>query len=126
MLYADFHECYGINLAEVVYDMGHGGSFYTPRLLLSLIFELPPDSRFIAVHRDGDEGYRAWRQWGSVTFLNQLLANISNVNQAHMLGSLEWADGKRPEYSPINDPGVTVEETKPPSLEEISGVFFNA
>lgn len=102
-----------------------GGSLYSPRLVLSLIFELPPDSRYVAAQRDGGDLKGEWTHWGSVTFTNQLLASISNWSQAHTLGALNYEDGKKPEYSPINDPHESVVRKRPPTLEELNGIFFN-
>lgn len=99
------------------------GSWYSPRLLLSLIFELSPDSRFIAAHRSDPEDTGEWRVWGSRTFQSQLLASVSNWNQLHTIGGLNWDKGKEPTYDPVQDPGSkTKAEKKPPSLEEI---FFH-
>lgn len=96
------------------------GSWYSPRLLLSLIFELSPDSRFIASHRVDPEGTNEWRVWGSRTFLAQLMASISNWNQLHTIGALNWEKGKEPTYDPVTDPGSRVKaEKRPPTLEEI-------
>lgn len=97
------------------------GSWYSPRLLLSLIFELSPDSRFMAAHRADPEDTAEWRAWGSRTFQNQILASISNWTQLHTIGGLNWDKGKQPEYSPLTDPSQdqAKKPKRPPSLEEI-------
>lgn len=77
------------------------GSWYSPRLLLSLISELSFDSRFVSARRPGDAS--EWRLWASNTFVSQMLAGIFNWVQIHALGALNWPDPK-PAFQPVRDP----------------------
>ncbi len=102
------------------------GSWYSPRLLLSLIFELSPDSRFTAARRDDPEETREWRAWGSRTFQSQLMAALTNWTQIHAIGGLQWPEGKGPTYTPVTDPGSRAPKKRPPTLGEIHNLFASA
>lgn len=97
------------------------GRFYSPRLLLYLISELPVDSRYFSAARPGDTD--EWRLWSSASFQNQLLAAAFNWQQLHAISVISWDKGKQPEFVPISDPSTQYQENKPPeqmSLAEIS------
>lgn len=89
------------------------GSWYSPRLLLSLISELSIDSRYVAARRGGD--YNEWRMWSSRTFSNQLAAGAFNWTQIHALGALDWGKDA-PKFEPIRDPSHSEEKKAPEEM----------
>ena len=102
------------------------GSWYSPRLLLSLISELSVDSRFVAAQRNRKDRSDEWQVWGSRTFQNQVLAAVANWAQLHTIGALNWENGKQPEFDPINDPGTAVDDKRPPTINEVHAFFMSA
>lgn len=103
------------------------GSWYSPRLLLSLISELSFDSRFVAAQRGRRDGSDEWRLWGSRTFQTQVMAADANWSQLHTLGALNWEKGEQPEFDPITDPGAGERvEKRPPSLKDLNSLFMSA
>lgn len=103
------------------------GSWYSPRLLLSLIFELSPDSRFAAARRPDPSESGEWRTWSSRTFQNQLLTSVSNWSQLNTIGSVNWEKGKQPKYDPITTPADRdPHEGEPPSIFDFFNVLSGA
>lgn len=98
------------------------GSSYSPRLVLSLIFELSPDSRFMAARRPRQSEDDSWIPWGSMTFQNQLLKTISNQMQAHTIASVNWEE--RPKYVPVTDPGDELPPERKPMTLDAAAAFF--
>ncbi|GAA1645828.1 hypothetical protein GCM10009700_35270 [Brevibacterium sanguinis] len=101
--------------------MSGPGRYYSPRLLLYLISELPIDSRYVAARRPGDKS--EWRLWSSKSFQSQLLAGAFNWTQLHAIAAINWDEGNRPEFTPVTDPGTTQQESKPPEQMTVAEIF---
>lgn len=94
-LYSDFHTYYHIDLAEAIY--GERKSRIEPRLLLSMVENLPEGSSFVAQMSGGIEH----RPWSTQTYL---LANIVNAVNSNTLVLANAPESVRKKVGVINGP----------------------
>lgn len=90
---ADFHSYYGLSLPEV---MGSGG--YSPRAILALIKQLPPEARTVAALRGGEQ----FQGWGVDRYLLASLIDAVQQNTYAFISANSKRKPKAPE--PVSRP----------------------